>query len=774
MKNTSTHSKSAIKIAQAIAIHIFMVLLCAWFALCTSIGPIFRSQDYKYISHNDDLVFASIANFRLQHFLIFVISFALYYFILCVIVHFGKTSHLPNHIIRFSHKFLLLLKHIKSFVLKIVSKFSHKNSQHFLTFLHTFTKALNNLFKILYKFARACIIHMTRTRRNIMITLFIGWLWIPVTLLAAYGADICSQIREYSWAWNQVTGLKQPYIGFFSFVPADIYPTAHYLWPKNPTYLTDQHNIVLTVIYGSVTAVSRYFTNSNDAGIVLLAALQFLFAIWCCSASANRFLNQPWNNSIKDIKQTCITSSETGGTSTVCETSETIANDETSTQSTPISANTTSTPVFIRLAILITFLFSPLVTFSTISLTKSPLFAFAFVWWFGTLYELRNKNYRYHTIFELIISVCVMLIAAKYAWYILIIQFVILLISERKRWCIWVCCILLPIIAIHGSISLLIHNGVIISGDPIESKGLQLQQIARTARLNPKSIPYEARKDIEPIFNLDQTAETYNPQDADPVKSSGLQSKKVSYRWRYVTKKDLQKFNRAWWLIVKNSPLTAIDAFLAKTYGYFDITDKPYVGPEYYINTDNIQNSTWIRYWMPDWRNKVYRNASDFSDNTELGWLIHGNTYVIATLLIGAAEIICKRWKTVALHIPLALLVGVMMLAPANNFERHMLPITFVFWFTALTFWNESQSSKEPKSIKSSKESQLSNNESQSSKSNKSNKSSKSSKEQKSIELNTKKLLEENKMPIEKENGMNANKIEETSMLTTNNKVCND
>lgn len=765
MKNTSTHSKSAIKIAQAIAIHIFMVLLCAWFALCTSIGPIFRSQDYKYISHNDDLVFASIANFRLQHFLIFIISFALYYFILCVIVHFGKTYHLPNHIIRFAQKFLLLLKHILSFVLKIVSKLPHTNSQRFLTFLHTGKKALNNLFKILYKFACACIIHMTRTRKNIMITLFVGWLWIPVTLLAAYGADICSQIREYSWAWNQVTGLKQPYIGFFSFVPADIYPTAHYLWPTHPTYLTDQHNIVLTVIYGSVTAVSRYFTDSNDAGIVLLAALQFLFAIWCCSASANRFLNQPWNNSIKDINQTGITSSTADGTSTTSETVSTSKASIAYGTSTKIEINTDSTPVFIRLAILITFLFSPLVTFSTISLTKSPLFAFAFVWWFGTLYELRNKNYRYHTIFELIISVCVMLIAAKYAWYILIIQFVILLISERKRWCIWVCCILLPIIAIHGSISLLIHNGVIISGDPIESKGLQLQQIARTARLNPKSIPYEARKDIEPIFNLDQTAETYNPQDADPVKSSGLQSKKVSYRWRYVTKKDLQKFNRAWWLIVTNSPLTAIDAFLAKTYGYFDITDKPYVGPEYYINTDNIQNSTWIRYWMPDWRNKVYRNASDFSDNTELGWLIHGNTYVIATLLIGAAEIICKRWKTVALHIPLALLVGVMMLAPANNFERHMLPITFVFWFTALTFWKESQSSK---SSKYSKEPQLSNKESQSSK------YSKSSKEPKSIELNTKKLLEENKMPIEKENGMNANKIEETSMLTTNNKVCND
>ena len=98
--------------------------------------------------------------------------------------------------------------------------------------------------------------------------------------------DIRSQIREFSWALNQWTGLKQPYIGFFSFVPMDIYPTAHYMWPDNPTYLTDQHNVVLTVFYGAAAAVSRYFTDSNDAGIVVLAALQWLFAAFCCSATA--------------------------------------------------------------------------------------------------------------------------------------------------------------------------------------------------------------------------------------------------------------------------------------------------------------------------------------------------------------------------------------------------------------------------------------------------------------------------------------------------------
>ena len=34
--------------------------------------------------------------------------------------------------------------------------------------------------------------------------------------------------------------------------------------------------------------------------------------------------------------------------------------------------------------------------------------------------------------------------------------------------------------------------------------------------------------------------------------------------------------------------------------------------------------------------------------------------------------------------------MGVMVLAPANNFERHMLPITFVFFFTVLMFIRDS------------------------------------------------------------------------------------
>lgn len=643
-KMQSEQMRARIELASRIFCYVLSTILCFILALCTSLGPIFRDQDIK-------VHLGSITDFSWINALIFIAAFAVYATILWTIIYYGKHASFPKQYSRFG-----------AWIKSIFRKKHHTSA---------ICRLIRNISKRFYNAALWFIKHSTRNRRNLFFTFFLGWIWAPVTLLAAYGADICSQIREYSWAWNQVTGLKQPYIGFFSFVPMDIYPTAHYLWPSKPTYLTDQHNIVLTVIYGATTAVSRYFTDSNDAGIILLAFIQFIFAAWCVAAIANRFLNRPWLK-IAQLPQT------------------------------------QQTPMFARFAVLLMFLLSPLVVCSTISLTKSPLFAFAFLWWFGINYELSNAysntsntystssktkqnctKTNWHTVLELLISVCVMLIAAKYAWYILLIQCVLLLIFMRKRWRLWLCTILLPTIIIHGALLLLISSGAIINGDPIESRGVQLQQIARIAKLDPHSIPKSAKRIIAPIFNLDQTAEAYKPYDADPVKSSGLQSKKVSYRWRYVSRENISKLNIAWWQMVTHSPLVATDAFLAKSYGYFDIFDRPYVGPEYYIDTDNIRNSDWIRYWNPQFRTDFADSISTWSDIPVIGWPIHGNTFVIATLLIGVAEIILRRWRTVLWHMPLALLIGVMILAPANNFERHMLPIAFAFCFVALTFWRD-------------------------------------------------------------------------------------
>ncbi len=535
----------------------------------------------------------------------------------------------------------------------------------------------------------------------------------PTTLLVAYGADILSQTREFAWAWNQWTGLEQPYIGFFSFVPMDIYPTAHYMWSTDPTYLTDQHNIVLTVIYGASAALSRYLTGSNDAGFVVLAALQWLFAGFCCAltdqhnivltviygasaalsryltgsndagfvvlaalqwlfagfccaSAANRFFNLPW------IPRTA----------SAPHTHPDYAHPERLRTATPIDfahpergprihTLTAHTPApagpLARVLVMLLFLCCPLVTFSTISLTKSPLFAFAFTWWFGLMYELymthrnapaRPQRTRPVTIAALVVSCVVMLVSAKYAWYILMIQVVLSLLADRRRWRLYLLTLLLPTVLVHGAIAMLISSGAIIGGDPIESRGAQLQMIARVAQRTPGAIPESAARKLAPIFNIDQMAQAYRSEDADPVKSSlladrrrwrlylltlllptvlvhgaiamligsgaiiggdpiesrgaqlqmiarvaqrnpgaipesaarplapifnldqlaqaylsedadpvnssGIQSKKVSYRWRSVTAEDMKQFNAAWLEIVRAYPQTAFDALFAR------------------------------------------------------------------------------------------------------------------------------------------------------------------------------------------------------------------
>lgn len=534
-------------------------------------------------------------------------------------------------------------------------------------------------------------VRATRNWRRIWLVLAIGWLWIPTTLLVAYGADILSQTREFAWAWNQWTGLEQPYIGFFSFVPMDIYPTAHYMWSTDPTYLTDQHNIVLTVIYGASAALSRYLTGSNDAGFVVLAALQWLFAGFCCASAANRFFNLPW------IPRTAPAPDYAHPERLRTATPIDFAHPERGPRIHTLTAHTPAPAgPLARALVMLLFLCCPLVTFSTISLTKSPLFAFAFTWWFGLMYELymthrnapaRPQRTRPVTIAALVVSCVVMLVSAKYAWYILLIQVVLSLLADRRRWRLYLLTLLLPTVLVHGAIALLIGSGAIIGGDPIESRGAQLQMIARVAQRNPGAIPESAARKLAPIFNIDQMAQAYRSEDADPVKSSGIQSKKVSYRWRSVTAEDMKQFNAAWLEIVRADPQTAFDALFAKSYGYFDVFDPPYVPMSYYVDNDYVQQSnTWIKHYNHDWRGGVAHVVRQWSRIPVLGWVTHGNFYVALTLLIGAAELALRRWRALSWHMPLLLLMGVMITAPANNFERHMLPIAFVFGFLCITF----------------------------------------------------------------------------------------
>ena len=162
------------------------VLACLWLALCTAVGPLYWKD-------------SSIARFSWLNGFYGVVSFAIYLGIVMLLVRHGRGAGRSR---RRRHDTDAAPSGVRRLAVRIA------------------TRAIG-----WRRVLSRAVIHGSDAGWKIMLVLLIGWMWIPLTLVSAFGADVFSQFKEFSWAWNQWTGVQQPYIGFSSFVPMDIYPT---------------------------------------------------------------------------------------------------------------------------------------------------------------------------------------------------------------------------------------------------------------------------------------------------------------------------------------------------------------------------------------------------------------------------------------------------------------------------------------------------------------------------------------------------------------------
>lgn len=543
------------------------------------------------------------------------------------------------------------------------SKVHPRITQTVSTFLSRYPRVKNVCLTVMswWKSIRLGIILGTNRWWKIFLILLAVWGVQFVLVPTIFAADLLSQYSEMSRWMASLNGTHVPYADGFNVV--DVYPIAHYMWPDTATYLTNQHNVVLTFIYGGALNLSQNITGSIDLGLIFLSALQLLFAAFAASTAVNRYFTFAHSPRIynPDLRYRETLSASAGW----------------------------------RAFILLFFAFNSQTLFTTTALTKSPLFAWAFLWWFGQWYEVFNRRNRTHIPASLVvgiaISTTIMLISAKYATYIIVVQIVLIFIADRKRWRAYLLSLVLPLIVFQAALTVAVNTGTIISGDSIESRGIQLQQIARVMRDDPMSVSPDVQNNLRPIFNLYAMGVNYSPNDADRVKSSGSDGKVETYKWETVTQEDMDNFNKAWLELGKTHPVEYLDAFLAKSYGYFDVNDQPYVPTSYYVDNPRMSTTRVLKYWLPFIRT-IETNISDSLGHIPVvGWTFHGNFYVVCTLLLSCATIILRRWKDLLRYIPLLLLMGVMIMAPANNFERHMLPLAFVGWLMILHFSHEAK-----------------------------------------------------------------------------------
>ena len=202
------------------------VLACLWVAWCCAIGPLYWFG-------------GGLSDFGWLNVLYLAVAFAVWFSIVVALVRFGRGRRvLPRYFVRRHERLCDEIAGTPTTVLGIMLRHLHDVAH---------SRPGRALHAMIVWFGRK-LTRCTDCWWKLMLVFVTGWLWVPTTLLAAFGADIRSQIREFSWALNQWTGLKQPYIGFFSFVPMDIYPTAHYMWPDNPTSVSYTHLTLPTIL----------------------------------------------------------------------------------------------------------------------------------------------------------------------------------------------------------------------------------------------------------------------------------------------------------------------------------------------------------------------------------------------------------------------------------------------------------------------------------------------------------------------------------------------
>lgn len=547
----------AVKTSTPLYGRIFTVLVCAFLAFCTAIGPIYR--------HN-----GSIAHFSQHNGVIFALAFAFYWVVIAALTWLSRRQmRRPSNNLAQRHPHVFWL-----------------------------------FFAIL----------------------LIGWAWVSIILRTGFGADLNSQIAEVQqWLYG-----TSPSDVFQASVPAyESYPIARYLLPNAHVRLTDQHNILLTLLYGLVANESYKLTGSVRRGIEILSAAQYVFAAFCTASAFSRFLRYSPRRPRRMVS-------------------------------------------LVALAIL---LLSPMVTLSTVALTKSPFFSFAYVWWTGVLYELLHarrgvRKTRWQTVVAFIVSTFAMLISAKFALYIVVIELCVLCIWRARSWRTWIACLLVPAVVFSVGLHWAKASGAVVAGDSIESKGLQIQQIARIEKTDPSAISAASRAKLSKIFDLPAMAKAYEPVSSEPVKSSGEFRKLGSYRWQTVSAADWQQFTGAWWQAVRAAPLPALDALLAEMYGYFDITDKPSTPITYYSANDVMDRMLGARLMNQPIRLHVMRFFARWSRTPVLKYLMQGNFWTILTLLLICVQLRNRRLRELLWTLPMLVQMAVMVAAPAGNFDR--------------------------------------------------------------------------------------------------------
>ncbi len=452
--------------------------------------------------------------------------------------------------------------------------------------------------------------------------------WSPWILLSWPGQpnpDFARMIGEFLLQRSDFTdGVIAPY---------EAYPTSYYLMPDGERIWSNHHNFYLMLYYGAVSKVSIVLFDSLMPGIFLISTLSLLFTLLAFGrafAILGRFVSS-WK---------------------------------------------------VRALALGLVAASPLIAVWSMSHTKNHLFSAALVWWLALVAQYVHSRepvgrrwYVETTLLSFMVAVSVL-----FGWMLLVAQALVMLGVRRGRYAP-LAVMAVPALLVHGTVSAAVAVGVLIPSDPIETKGVQLQQLALILSEHPDALSTQDRAALSKIFDLEAMAEAYDPDISDPVKSSGPYATKTeSFRYQTVQPEDWDDFTGIWLRAGAEHPDTFADALVSKSYRYLDPFDRG-------------------THWYPPWAGDYERTVGEHSvapvalnsgprpalreaaytcyDAALCRPLLSHSLRTVLLVLICAAAITVGRRFSWLWAMPFALQVGVVAMSPLAAGGRYALGFTY-------------------------------------------------------------------------------------------------
>lgn len=251
--------------------------------------------------------------------------------------------------------------------------------------------------------------------------------------------------------------------------------------------------------------------------------------------------------------------------------------------------------------------------------------------------------------------------------YVLLVVDVVLLVAFWKEWKKMLIPTVIPVFVYMVLILHVLYPALKISpGSKAEMYSVPFQQIARLIKEQGDHIAEEDQETIRKVLpKYDELAKRYNPELADPVKST--------YN-KYTTSKEMSDFLKVWAKYLGKYPSLYVQATMAGCYGYF------YPEAEHWLVYTQIEPPG-LDYGVESperlsvWRKELNQMSYIIKQIPGLGMLVSLGFYTWLMIIQIIFLVYRKENRKILLWLPVIVLMLTVLVGPANTMPRYVYPL---------------------------------------------------------------------------------------------------